>query len=91
VGLLQDMGWSIDIIGWDKTSGAAGERRISFVAHNSGNGVHSICPESGLPTRPTGSFKIRAWLKLKTEPLPQAGGATQFPFVVVTSLPGSVA
>ena len=51
VNLLEGMGWSIDVIGWDKTSEAAGERRICLVAHKSGNSVHSICPESGLPAR----------------------------------------
>jgi hypothetical protein len=51
VNLLQGMGWTIDVIGWDPTSGATSERCISFVAHKSGNSVQSTCPESSLPTR----------------------------------------
>ena len=51
VNLLQEMGWSIDVIGWDQTSEAVGERRISFIARKSGNSVHTICTQSSLPTR----------------------------------------
>jgi hypothetical protein len=51
VTLLQEMGWSIDVIGWDQTSMAVGERRISFIARKSGNSVHSICAESSLPSQ----------------------------------------
>jgi hypothetical protein len=51
VNLLQEMGWSIDVVGWQPTSDAASERRISFIARKSGNSVHSTCAESSLPTR----------------------------------------
>ncbi len=51
VDLLQELGWTIDIVGWDPTSDTVGERRISFIAHKAGNSVHSICPEGRLPAR----------------------------------------
>jgi hypothetical protein len=50
--LLQEAGWSVDVISWEPNWDRARERRLNFAAtHKAGKRVHSTCPESSLPAR----------------------------------------
>jgi hypothetical protein len=52
VKLLQEAGWSVDVISWEPNWDTASERRVNFApTHMAGKRVHSTCPESTLPGR----------------------------------------